>query len=176
MPRASSNSGLNTNRETTFGLAAPVTVKGYKRYAWVLVLIWPAIYGLLSLLPLVGGYSYAHTQGVISQVVPSSTPQVTLNYLNELARSDGLLGAFLAFLLVGLAATSYRKGQRLAWYVLFWFFLTTIADLVLSAAEPTLPGTSSSADMLFLVLLAVMALGLILPYRLFFPKNPRVSH
>jgi peptidoglycan/LPS O-acetylase OafA/YrhL len=154
-------------------LAEPIRQeKGYEKYAWILVFVPSLIYGLLSLMPLIGGYYYVHSSGVINQAVPSSTPSVTINYLNVLARDDGLQGLFLGILLA-VAATSYRKGQRLAWYVLFWFFVLSIATTILDASQP-LPGLTLGGNVLVLVALVLSLLGLFLPYRKFFPNKRQV--
>jgi hypothetical protein len=142
----------------------------YEKYAWILVFIPGLVYGLLSLMPIIGGYYYVHTEAVMNQAVPPSTPTVTINYLNNLARSDGLQALALGLLLAGIAATSFRKGVRLAWYVALWFFLLSVISTSLDIAYP-LPSESESANILVIGLVALMGIGVLLPYRKFFPSK-----
>lgn len=138
------------------------------------MVIAPLAGALTSLLPLVGGYAYAHSPGVISQVIPASTPSVTLNYLNVLARDDGLQGLLVGIFFTGIAATVYRRGQRLGWYAMLFFFLSSIAGLAMDSLQP-LPGEALAANVLATILLVLVAAGLVLPYRMFFPTKQRME-
>ena len=77
----------------------------------------------------------------------------------------------MGVLIIGIACTSYRKGQRLAWYVLFWIFAASLAGSAL--ALDTGGASNFVAYMLpgFLFLSALFALGLFLPFRRFFPME-----
>jgi hypothetical protein len=148
--------------------------KARERYSWILVIIAPLAYGLLSLLPLVGGYTYEHSQHVISQVFPTTLPSVTTNYLNVLARDDGLSALFIGIFFATVAATGYRMGQRWAWYTMLWAFLMSTTGLIADAVFQPLPGESISANLLIPIILALMAIGLVLPYRMFFPRSTEI--
>lgn len=86
------------------------------------------------------------------------------NYSGHLVRETGLfilgLGVFLLF----VSATSYRKGERLAWYAMLSFVLIALASLANDAfsGEVITPGW---------FVLPPALLGLLLPIRKFFPKS-----
>jgi hypothetical protein len=145
--------------------------KTYERYSWILVIIAPLVVGLAGLLPLVGGYAYAHSTNLISQAIPATAPAATINYLNVTARDDGLSGLFIGTFFAAVAATGYRKGQRWAWYAMLWAFVMVTARFVLDSVFQPLPGAAISANVLILLVLALMAIGLALPYRMFFPAR-----
>ncbi|HZW55254.1 MAG TPA: hypothetical protein VFF30_03110 [Nitrososphaerales archaeon] len=141
------------------------------RYSWILVFIAPLFEALSGLLPLVGGYAYVHSQNVISQAIPASSSSVTINYLNVLARDEGLAGLFIGIFFAAVAATGYRKGDRWAWYAMLWGFLMGAVGFVVDALVQPLPGEAIVANLLIPVILGLMAIGLALPYRMFFPSK-----
>jgi len=69
-----------------------------------------------------------------------------------------------------LSLTAYRKGERWAWYILWSvpvFFLGFVAIAMSIGASGLLP---------FLTLFVVLSLlGLLLPFRRFFPKGDKTQ-
>lgn len=131
---------------------APPTEKiprGYERYAWGLI----AVAGIAGVL--IGLWEFF--------VGPlDTTPGFTADPAFFRAHLFFLLG-FSAFA-TALAAIPYRRGERWAWYVLWIGLIVVLGDAVMNytAGGTVWPG---------LVLLSVLiVLGLLLPYRMFFPK------
>ncbi len=78
----------------------------------------------------------------------------------------------LAFGALGMAISrvSYRRGERWSWYV-FWVLPATLLGLL--ALRVSIIGTLFDGVALLVVLLLVVSLlGLMLPFRMFFPKGP----
>ena len=113
-------------------MAAPRVEKAYEKHAWIILF-------------LVG---IGLSPGVYFNLVPGG----------DYAAGFLFLGFVVTTVLI--SATSYRKGKKWAWYLLWYVPVFVSASFLLSA-----PGEPSA---IIFVLLPV--LGLLLPYRKFFPK------
>ncbi len=73
----------------------------------------------------------------------------------------------VAFYMIVISATAYRKGERWAWYILW-----SVPAFFLGHAAIALNfGESTSSLIPFLTVFVILSLlGLILPFRKFFPK------
>lgn len=67
--------------------------------------------------------------------------------------------------IMAIAYFSYRKGERWAWYVL-WYLPVFFVYLLVN--DLAVGGSSSSVVILFLI---ISLIGLLLPYRRLFPKS-----
>ncbi len=137
-------------------MAVPRKEKGYQRYAWTL----PFVLGLLFIVagptPIIYGYT------AICSVcqLPADTPALTVRGVNISAQEVGLFNFFSGVLLAAVAWTGFRRGERWAWYVILWYFaLAVVDDAAFGIFQPALIGVILSG------------LGLLLPYRKFFPKK-----
>jgi hypothetical protein len=146
--------------------------KVYEKYAWVIL-------AAIGIVTLVAGVP--HALGFNTD--PGTAEKVAGMSLGELEASNprfhdlydfyfrfgGLSDMGWAFLLIVISATKYRQGEKWAWYTL-WFlpilFLGS-AGIVMSLGPP-------ATDLLpFITLFGLLSLlGLLLPYRKFFPKEP----
>lgn len=133
-------------------MQSPVVAKGYERNAWVLV----AILGVVGIL-----FSITMLAGI---QIDTKLPQYSSSML-YLSRMSGW--SLLGLSVFGLALTykAFRRGERWAWYVVWFlpfYFIVNIGDNYLQGGG-NWP--------LYTALLLVSLAGLLLPYRMFFPKK-----
>ena len=114
-------------------MAAPRVEKAYEKHAWIILFLIGMVFVPAIFFNLVSG-----------------------NYV------DSLITLGFVVLTVLVSATSYRKGKKWAWYLLWYVPVFVAASFLASAPEQNLRSA------IIFVLLAV--LGLLLPYRKFFPK------
>jgi uncharacterized membrane protein len=129
-----------------------VAAKVYEKNAWVLVTIIGAVGVILSLLMIAGipvdpSFSYANS---FERYLSQGTGINLLGY--------GITG-------IAISMTAYKKGERWAWYVLWYLPIYFMIDTVLTYQQ----GGSSWAVGIVLLLISLVAL--LLPYRIFFPKK-----
>ena len=144
--------------------------KIYEKYAWI---IFFAI-GLLTIAAAVPHALGLNTDPELVKSIVGTTIEdmkltnpMSFDLYNFYFRSGGLSDFGFAFLLIAISATAYRRGERWAWYT-FWivpvFFLGFVAlSLTLKSSSSLLPPL-----MVFIVLSLI---GLLLPFRKFFPKK-----
>ncbi len=130
----------------------------YGRYAWLIffvfgvLLLWYGIY--LFLLPLREPHHWNWL---------SKDPEV-VRYIAGNFRWQGLLVTGFALLVLTSSATSFRKGEKWAWYT-YWFFPV----FWLTAMFVTWPGV------LLTPFFILSVAGLLLPYHAFFRERLDVS-
>lgn len=145
--------------------------RAYEKYAWVIL----AVIGALIM---IGGIP--HSLGVNSDPM---TPEIIIGMgLSEFEASNplfydlydfylrggGLSDMGVAFYIIVISATAYRKGERWAWYVLW-----SVPAFFLGHAAITMSFGASLAHLLpFLAVFTTISIvGLLLPIRRFFPKE-----
>ena len=155
-------------------------VNGFERYAWTLLFIFWALHLVLSVrdffpalqdlcLCLPGGQTpILITTGVTWAQLSSSDPRIA-NFLASTLVDDGISGVGLAVFGMLVSATSYRKGEKWAWYA-SWTMPVGILAAQLNIYRPT---GSIMVLVLGVVFTAVSLLALFLPFRQFFPKQQR---
>jgi len=128
--------------------------KAYEKYAWIILF---AI-GIFSLV----GFS----SDIFGPVEPTSTAEAVF-YM----RLYGAAGTGLSIYGLAIILKSFRKGERWAWYCL-WYY--PIFGLALVAFQQTVYSPPGGQFVLYLAILLIMvyAIGLLLPYRKFFPRKP----
>jgi hypothetical protein len=149
--------------------------KVYEKYAWILIFV----IGVLTFLT-----GFVHAFGINTD--PASAESIVGMTLSELKTSNpsffnlynfyfrfgGLSDLGFAFFIIVISATAYRMGKRWAWYA-FWFipaFFLGSAGIAMSVG-PSIP------DLLpFITLFVILSLlGLLLPFRKFFPKGDKTK-
>ncbi|MCZ7543275.1 MAG: hypothetical protein M5R40_06925 [Anaerolineae bacterium] len=143
--------------------------KAYQKRAWLIPLVLGVLIGLMSLL--IAGFAgvdmseFEASTGAIWSAFSDAQPEVA-EYIIRLERLAGV--GFAGFALIGaaIAWTGYRRGEPWAWYALWLFpIIFGLAAVVFFAAEATGLGLYYGGA-------AVIAMvGLLLPYRRFFPKQ-----
>ncbi len=152
----------------------------YGKHAWVvLFLIWavhlllsardffPALQDLcLGCLPGAPTPIQAST-GLTWNQFASSNPKFAV-YLASLLADDGISGVGVAIFGMVVSYTSYRKGEKWAWYIQ-WSNPVSIAAAQLNLFLLT---GSALLTVLAAVFIGICVSALLLPYRQFFPKQP----
>ncbi len=137
-------------------MAAPRNERAYEKYAWIILFV-------LGIINLPFGLS-----DIFRPVNPTSTAEAVFGM-----RLEGV--SFTGLNIFGLAIIfkSFRKGERWAWYGL-WYY--PILFLALSALLQTVYNPFGVVATYFGILFAIIyAITLLLPYRKFFPKKQLVS-
>ncbi len=142
--------------------------KGYEKHAWILLLaaaIVLLVDGLLSLIESASPSIISEDLGVSWEQLVGSSPTIA-NFVLISLRAGGLSSFVMSVFVMSLSRKSYRKGERWAWYLLWLlpaFFVIYGLELVSAGFPPVSPLTVLG--------LPLSLLGLLLPYRKFFPKN-----
>jgi hypothetical protein len=149
--------------------------KLYEKYAWILLFT-------IGIFVLVGGVP--HTIGINTD--PETVERIIGMTLNEFKvsspgffdlynfyfRFGGLSDLGVAFFIMAISLTAYRKGEKFAWYVM-WF----VPAYFVGCAAITVSTTTTSVESFISLLLPITVfvilslLGLFLPYRKFFPSR-----
>jgi hypothetical protein len=141
----------------------------YEKYSWIFLLVAPLILSILNIQALVYGYSFSAPSNLLSGAVTASTPGATVNLLNYIARGSAGGSLLLMVLVLAIAVTGYRRGQRWAWFIEAYIFLGLVATVGMEITE----GQNNGIGILILGVPSI--LGLLLPYRKFFPKRPGLA-
>jgi hypothetical protein len=143
--------------------------KVYEKYAW-LVFFAIGVITLVTALPSALGLNTdpGLVQSIAGKTIDElkSSNLMFFNLYNYYFRSGGISDIGFAFFLTVISVTAYRRGDKWAWYA-FWFvpafFLGyTALSLTLESSSSTLPPL-----MVFIILSLI---GLLLPFRKFFPR------
>jgi hypothetical protein len=142
----------------------------YEKYAWVILLVL----GLLWFV--VGLYSVFLPEGVFETDVQSVTniPWSELKASSPLATdfvifTYGLLGLLKlswSFFVLAITLTGYRRGEKWAWYTMWSVPALLVSNAVFSAIFTG----DVSQTLQFIPITIITLLGLLLPYRKFFPR------
>lgn len=152
-------------------MVAPTAEKAYVKNAWVILFV-------LGLISTVGGIAFVAQGGRGRAEVLKYLTGLTWDEL--LTRVPGI-GSFLAevqtvldtyevgfgIAVMAISWFSYRKGERWAWYAL-WIVPLVVLSITLNDVRAGM----SLSGFLGIPLLALSLLGLLLPYRKFFPGKP----
>jgi len=145
-----------------------ITEKAYEKHAWIL-LFAIGLLGLVSALPLLFGVDPdpARIEGIIGMTmseVKVSNPRF-FDLVTFSLRVVGLGNLGYTFLIIAISVTAYRRGEKWAWYALWSlpaFYIASTAILLSIGPTPL--------ELVLLPLLVILSLlGLLLPYRKFFP-------
>jgi len=137
-------------------MAAPTAEKGYQRHAWMFLFAMGLFFVLYGIAHVVQGFSGVTALGQPVSELGASPPAA--DYIKLLTVEKGGFGFVTAVLVIGITVKSYRKGQRWAWFVL-WSpaGLAVVVSLLFGISPPAV------------IIVVLSILGLLLPYRKFFP-------
>lgn len=154
-------------------------LESWARHAWLILLFIWAVHLVLSardFLPylqdvcigcLPGGQTPILTStGLTWSQLATSNPRFA-TFLASTLFDDGISGVGLAVFGMIVSYTSYRKGQKWAWY------LSWLNPIGIIAAQLNLYFLTGSiiTILLTIVFLTLCMIGLFLPYRQFFPRK-----
>jgi hypothetical protein len=154
-----------------FGLCLGfLMLRVYEKYAWVVFL------GLGLLWLVVGLYSVFLPEGVFETDVQSVTnmPWSELKASSPVAADFvifiyGLLGILKiswAFFVLAITLTGYRRGEKWAWYTMCSVPVLLVSNALFGAIFTG----DVSQTLQFIPITTITLLGLLLPYRTFFPR------
>lgn len=149
-------------------MVAPRVEKAYEKYAWILLLAVGMGVLILAVLHLLGfnpdPTDEERVIGMTLGELKASNPRF-FDFYTLYNRVVGLLNLAIALPTVTISATAYRRVEKWAWYALWNLPVVSIIVLAVFLSQ----GLSSFAFAIFLEALILM--GLILPYRKFFPRK-----
>ena len=139
--------------------------KWYVKYAWVIIFLFGLLSVMVSPINLLGmppnPPSPEGMTGLSLSEMEARIPGM-LSYISSISRQLGNLLLVMGVLFMGIAAFSYRKGEKWAWYICWILPVFLIIQLANSRG-----GFGWQAD---LVSLVVALAALLLSYRKFFPN------
>jgi hypothetical protein len=147
--------------------------RAYEKHAWVIFLA-------LGILWLVVGLMQAFHP---DELLETDAQRVTDMSWSELRASNpeaaelvsyhywemGLLKISWSFFVLAIALTGYRRGEKWAWYTM-WLVPICLASYAIFYAYWFGGG---SVSMESVPIISISLLGLLLPYRRFFPREPQ---
>ncbi len=152
-------------------MAVPRKQKAYENYAWTIFFAIGLLFliaGLLySINPTPRPENFASATGKDWNQFQASYPTVAF-YFESATRFWALLSLTGFVLLMAVSFESYRRGVKWAWYA---FWMVPLVLLAFSADFLTYDGPTSYLFLGSLFLFSMSLLGLLLPYRKFFPKK-----
>jgi hypothetical protein len=155
------------------------TPKAYEKYAWTLLFIFWALHLVLSardFFPSLQDFCLGCLPGAQTAIQSSTgmtwsqlatTNPKFASFLASTLIDDGISGVGLAIFGMVVSLTSFRRGEKWAWYV-SWSMPIGILAAQLNVYMLT---GSVIVIILSVVFVLVSLLALFLPYRQFFPKK-----
>ena len=168
-------------RPEVIRMAAVPSVKTYEKFGWFILFVFWALHLILSardFLPNLQDLCLACGPGAQTPILAvtgmtwsqlvSSNPRFA-SFLASTLVDDGISGVGLAVFGMVVSLTSYRKGEKRAWYV-SWSM-----PIGILAAQINVYALTGSTMVIYLAaaFTIVSLLALFLPYRQFFPRKPR---
>lgn len=147
-----------------------MTEKIYEKYAWIAFFLLGAIF-LVSAVPHAFGFN---TDPALVKSISGTTPDdlkdsnpTFFDLYSYYFMGGALSDIGFAFLITVISATAYRRGDRWAWYA---FWLVPVYFLGWVALSFTIESSSSTRPYL-MVFVILSLVGLLLPFRKFFPSK-----
>lgn len=150
-------------------MAMPRKERAYEKYAWILLFLSGLLVLIVSIF-IIGAPAPIDITGVKNltgltweQIVSQSpaAARLTSYFIGQF----GIAEAGFSILTMGISALGYRKGERWAWYVLCFVPIVWLGYVVTNLAVGGTFWIQAG------VVLVLALLGLLLPYRKFFPKK-----
>lgn len=154
-------------------------IKSYEKYAWILLFAFWALHLVLSVrdfFPTLqdvclacapGGQTAIQSATGMTWTQLSSTDPRFANFLASTLVDDGISGVGLAIFGMIVSLTSFRRGEKWAWYV-SWSMPIGILAAQLNVYQLT---GSMMVILLTVAFVIVSLFALFLPSRQFFPKK-----
>jgi hypothetical protein len=142
----------------------------YEKYAWL-------IYLALGLLWVVVGLMQAFSPDVLLDTDAQRVTGMSWNELKDLSPESselvryhywemGLLKLSWSLLVLAVTLTGYRRGEKWAWYILLLVPICLVSYAIFYAGW--FGGVNESLESIPIITISLI--GLILPYRKFFPR------
>ena len=151
-------------------MATPRAEKAYEKYAWIILFAWGTFnfigFLFLTLLGASGDPDLQRIAGITWDELSSANPRVA-SYIDFINRLWGINGLSTVFFVMAISLKSYRRGEKWSWYALWSLPVVLGAHIAFQLSY----GASGFTTAFTTVVLIVFLLGLLLPYRKFFPKK-----
>jgi len=149
--------------------------KAYEKHAWTLLFALGVVGLLLALIDIFsstpdGDYlvMFRNFSGTTWEKLLAADPGVA-NFIRFILRGLGLALAGSNLFLMAVALKSFRRGEKWAWYVSLYL---PVSFGIVTALDFKAGGIGWPVLLVFLI---ISLLGLVLPYRKFFPKEQAVA-
>ena len=142
----------------------------YEKYAWVILLVLGLLWMVTGLVQVFGPDELLDTDAQLITGIswselkdssPSATDLVSFHY-----GSMGLIKTSWSLFVIAIALTAYRKGEKWAWYTMWLAPLVLLWSAIFSV---NFVGDINQA-LQWIPIMTLTLLGLLLPYRKFFPR------
>ena len=150
-------------------LAAVRKEKPYEKFAWVI----PFVMGLFFLVSMSSTFFFpvilTGAEGAVKSLTGSTFSQLAAsspgvaNYVYYLITILAIFSAGLGAFIMVVSATAYRKGEVWAWYLVWVVPVLFVLDFGNDYR------VLRYVDVGSIVIIAILVVGLLLPYRKFFP-------
>jgi hypothetical protein len=147
--------------------------RAYEKYAWVIPFVMGLFFSVSMVATLFDPGIITGAEHAVESLTGSTFSQLAAtspgiaNYVYYLIRVLAIFSAGLGAFLAAVSATAYRKGEVWAWYLTWVVPLLFLLDLSNDYLA------FGYVDVSSMVIAAILVVGLILPYRKFFPaKKP----
>jgi hypothetical protein len=144
----------------------------YEKYAWLILLalglLWLVV-GIVAVFQPEGIFE-ADAQAVTNlpwSQLKASSP-LAADFVIFVYGQMGLLKISWSFFVLVITLTGYRRGERWAWYTMLSVPVFLVSDALFSVIYIG----DINQVLQFIPITAITMLGLLLPYRIFFPKKP----
>jgi hypothetical protein len=146
--------------------------KFYEKYTWI-------VFFVIGVLVLTGAIPHTlgfNTDPVLVQSISGQTinnlkvsSPMLFNLYNFYFRGGGLSDLGFAFFLMVISITAYRQLQKWAWYSFCFVPIYFLSWIGLSSTLPSASQSSLVPPLMVFIILSL--LGLLLPFRKFFPNK-----
>ena len=147
-------------------------IRFYEKYAWVILLsvglLWLVV-GIVAVFQPEGVFE-ADAQAVTNLLwtdLKASSPEAA-NFVIFVYGQMGLLKISWSLFILAITLTGFRRGEKWAWYMMLLAPILLVSDAVFSVV---FIGDINQV-LQFIPITTITMLGLLLPYRMFFPKKP----
>jgi hypothetical protein len=144
----------------------------YEKYAWLILLalglLWLVV-GIVAVFQPEGIFE-ADAQAVTNlpwSQLKASSP-LAADFVIFVYGQMGLLKISWSFFVLVITLTGYRRGERWAWYTMLSVPVFLVSDALFSVIYIG----DINQVLQFIPITAITMLGLLLPFRIFFPKKP----
>ena len=146
-------------------------MKVYEKYAWVILLavglLWLVV-GIVAVFQPEGifeGDAQAVTNMPWSELKASSP--VAANFVIFVYGQMGLLKISWTLFILAITLTGFRRGEKWAWYMMLLAPILLVTDAIFTVVYIG----DISQVLSFIPITTITMIGLLLPYRIFFPKK-----
>jgi hypothetical protein len=143
----------------------------YEKYAWVILLLVGLLWLLVGFVAVFSpeGIFEADAQAVTKMPwseLKASSPTAA-NFVIFVYGQMGLLKISWSLFILAITLTGFRMGEKWAWYIMLLAPILLVSDAVFSVV---FIGDINQA-LQFVPITVITMAGLLLPYRIFFPKK-----